>query len=140
MRILRWIALPAAGMAAWYGVFIVGLLTYGPVERLLCPSGEFISGSCSNPTVERFMEGWIVLFVGMSAIAVVAATAWAAPARRDIGAWLAVIAGAPVAVSFAMMTDMYVAGAFAIVLGIATAVVIGTRARGRRTALSVGVP
>lgn len=129
MKIFRWIAVAGVGLAAWYAVFVVGLLTYGPVEKLLCPAGDFISGTCMNPSVEYFMKGWIVLFVGLSGIGVVAAASWAAPARKVLTAWVALVAGGFVAVYFAVKTEMYVAGAVSIVSGAATAAAIGRRAK-----------
>jgi hypothetical protein len=130
VKIFRWIAAAGVGLAAWCAVCIVGALTYGPVEQLLCPDGDFISGICRNPTVKKFMSGWIVLFVGLSGIVVVAAASWAAaPERKVLAAWLALVAGGVIAAYFAVMTGMYVAGGVAIVLGAATAAAIGKRVK-----------
>jgi hypothetical protein len=129
MKIFRWIAVVGLGLAAWYAVFVVGALTYGPVEELLCPAGDYISETCMNPFVEEFMKGWILLFVGLSGIGVVAAASWAAPAHKGLTAWVVLVAGGLVAVCLAVMTGMYVAGAVAIVSGAATAAAIGRRAK-----------
>ena len=97
MKIVRWILVPAAGLAAWYATFIAGAFTYGPVERIICPSGDFVSGTCMNATVGKFMQGWIVLFVAISGVGVVAASAWAAPTHKALVAWLIYAVGASVA-------------------------------------------
>lgn len=90
-----------------------------------------------NPSVEYFMKGWIVLFVGLSGVVVVAAASWAAPARKVLTAWVVLVAGGFVAGYLAVQTEMYVAGAVAIVSGAATAAAIGRRAKTREI-LGVG--
>jgi hypothetical protein len=132
VRILRWISVPAAGLAAWYAAFIVGLFTYGRVERIICPSGDFVSGTCMNATVGKFMQGWIVLFVAISGTGVVGAATWAAPTHKALVAWLVLAVGASVALLFAVQASMYFAGAAAILSGAATAVAIARRDRARR--------
>jgi hypothetical protein len=132
VKILRWILVPAAGLAAWYAALIVGVFTYGRVERIICPPGDFISGTCMNATVGKFMQGWIVLFVAISGMGVVAAATWAAPTHKALVAWLIFAVGASVAVFFAVQASMYFAGAAAILSGAATAVAIARRDRTRR--------
>lgn len=138
MKILRWILVPVAGLAAWYVVAFVGLVTYGLVERAICPSGDFISGTCMNATVGKFMQGWVMLFVGMSAMGVVAAATWAAPTHKALVAWLVFVFGAAVAVFFAVQARMYFAGAVAILSGAATAVASARRDRTGRASAGGG--
>src|SRR5262245_18170177 len=104
MKILRWMLVPVAGLAAWFAAFFVGSLTYGPVERIICPPGDFVSGTCMNATVGKFMQGWIVLFVAIASVGVVAAAAWAAPTHKARVAWSIYAVGAAVAVLFAIQT------------------------------------
>jgi hypothetical protein len=132
VKILRWISVPAACLAAWYATLIVGGYTYGRVERIICPPGDFISGTCMNATVGKFMQGWIVLFVAISGMGVVAAATWAAPTHKTLVAWLVFAVGASVAVFFAVQSTMYFGGAAAILSGAATAVAITRRDRTRR--------
>lgn len=80
-----------------------------------------------NATVGKFMQGWIVLFVAISGMGVVAAATWAAPTHKALVAWLVLAVGASVALLFAVQASMYFAGAAAILSGAATAVAIARR-------------
>lgn len=127
MRTVRWLLVVPASIAAWYAIFIVGLLIHGLVESAQCPAGEMVSGMCTDAHVQKVLEGLIVVFVGLSGLAVVAAAVATAPSHRAATAWFAFCVGSVVAAYFAAATKMYVSGAAAVLLAFITAFVIARR-------------
>lgn len=94
-RRLRWALVLPAGVGAWYGVLIAGILVHGVV-------GEPIE---SEPSPARLHVPDAVLFPGfaaLSAVAVVCAAAAVAPSHRRSVAWAAWGAGACFAGFFAL--------------------------------------
>jgi hypothetical protein len=87
-------------IAAWYLVFVVGILTHGFLEEALRPTGELVSGVCANPRVRAFMDVIVHIFVGLSAIAVELAAAVMAPTFKERTTWLAFAVGGAIAVAF----------------------------------------
>lgn len=93
MRVLRWLLLVPASVAAWYAVFVGALATHFYVGRHFCPPGELISGSCQNETLALVLEILTHFSVALSAIAVEVTAAIVAPAHKEATVWAAFAAG-----------------------------------------------
>jgi hypothetical protein len=119
--------LPAA-VAAWYAVFAAGLFAYRWVESF-CPPHELISGMCMNAGVIRAQRATIVLFVALSAVAVVLAAVITAPERKFEIAWITFAAGSALAIFMAVVGESPAEGAAAVVGGLLTALIITRRKR-----------
>jgi hypothetical protein len=142
MKVLRWTLVAPFAVAAWYATFFLVIVVHQAVEESACPAGQLESGSCQNERVQQLLEGVIVAFIALSAVAVVAAAAVTAPAHRVVTAWVMFGAGGLVAAYFAIATSMYVAGIAAELAGLATAAAITrySRARARERALAITAP
>ena len=118
----------ARRIAAWYATYFAGFVVFTSVERYACPEPVLFAGRCPDYDVWQILEGIMVFFIALSAVAVVTATAAVAPSRRAAVAWAAFAVGAMVAVHLALETEMYRAGALAIGVGLVTAVWVARRA------------
>ena len=135
--IVRWILVLPAAIAAWYLVFFAGIFVHGIVEHALCPTPEFISETCVNDRVIRILHGVIVLFVALSAVAVMLAVVITAPSEKLLMTWVAFAVGSGVAIFMAVVAKSPAEGAAAVAAGLLTALAIRRRLRrpsGRTTA------
>jgi hypothetical protein len=113
MNLLRWILVIPAAISAWFGVLLLGLIAMGVLD-MFCPPELVVSGSCTAAWHESAMDALIVMFAGMSAVAVVIAPAIVAPMKRNQVATLAFVIGVLVATGMtledpSMMREPYVA-------------------------------
>jgi hypothetical protein len=122
--LIRWVLLVPAAIAAWYAVFIAGIVVHQTIERRACPAGELVSGGCANPTVVRLLHVVVYVFVALSAVAVVATATAMAPSARRLVAGAAFVVGAGVAIWFSVTAKAYGEGAGAICAGLATVMVV----------------
>src|SRR2546430_406884 len=97
MKVLRWALTAPAAVAAWYATFFVGIFAHEFIEKAICPAGQMISGICMSESVQRRLDGVIVIFVAVSAIAVVGAAVATAPSHKAAVAWVVFGAGGLVA-------------------------------------------
>lgn len=129
MRILRWCLVLPATLAAWYAVFIAGMLFHSQLEPLLCPPAEMVSGACGNLGVIRTLRAVIVLFAALSAVAVVLAATVTAPARKLLVAWGTFAIGSEIAILMAIEVQSPLEGAAAVAAGLLTALWLTRRSR-----------
>lgn len=129
---LRWLLLVPAALAAWWATLLVGMLVYDWVEAL-CPPAQVVSGFCTNPRVNAALDALMIVFAGLSAIAVEAAVVRTAPARKAACCWLAFAAGSAVAVlgfgQGIMMASVLAPVLSAVTCGFVYALVITARLR-----------
>lgn len=128
MRTIRWLLVAPFAIAAWYIVFVVGVVTYTALEEHLCPADQFVSGACVNDRVMTILQVVVYAFIALSAVAVVSAAVVTAPAHRDIVAWGTLAFGAAMAVLVGAGGHAYGEMATAIIAGLVTTVVAARRA------------
>jgi hypothetical protein len=103
---LRWLAIPAAIVAAWALAILLGIGLFEVAIRF-CPSDDMVSGMCVAPWY-RYVEGGIVVgCAGVAAALILAVSVLLAPSHRVAVA--AVVLGGGVAVAFYMA---YMTGAW----------------------------
>lgn len=124
LKILRWVLAAPGAIAAWYATFFFGIVAHEAAEKALCPAGKLVSGICTSDKVQQLLEVLIVIFIALSAIAVVGTAVAIAPSHKAAVAWVTFGAGAIVAVFFAFATHMYFGGTSAIATGLATTLAI----------------
>jgi len=129
MRILRWILVWPAAIAAWIAVFFLGVYTHGWIERTFCPPLEFVSGMCANPRMMQALKATEVLFIALSAVAVELAAAITAPEKKLTVTWLTFAAGTVFAVDMAVGVRSPGEGAAAVGAGLLTALLLTRRLR-----------
>jgi hypothetical protein len=95
-RHLRWLLVPVAALAAWYGALVLGLVGIGVLDAL-CPPEQFVSGLCTAPWYGPAFDGLALLCSAVAAAGIVLLPALAAPARRIAVAGCAYAAGASLA-------------------------------------------
>ena len=132
MRTIRWLLVAPFAIAAWYVVFVVGVVTYTAVEEHLCPPDQFVSGACVNDRVMTILQVVVYAFIALSAVAVVIVAVSTAPAHRDIVAWGTFVFGAALAVLVGAEGRAYGEMATAIIAGLVTTVVAVRRASNAR--------
>src|SRR5712691_9696202 len=87
MKVLRWILVPVVCVAVWFVAFFLGLFILRYAASF-CPKDQMVSGICTAPWW-RPVEKIIFYFsIGLSAILVVTAGFFVAPAARAVVAWL----------------------------------------------------
>ena len=102
MKVLRWILMPLACIAAWFVALYVGFYIYSYAMSVCPKAGDF--GVGFDPEVPRprwwpLVEYSIFCFgAGLSAILVVTAGFFVAPAARAVVAWLVFVGGSVVAI------------------------------------------
>src|SRR5687768_12076121 len=94
---LRWVVLVPAAVAAWFGVFLVGLIAYQAIEQATCPAGQMISGACVDQRVQTTLEMVIYIFVSIAAVAVETTAAITAPSHKRVVTWVTFFVGSWVA-------------------------------------------
>ena len=131
-RLVRWLLVGPAAVAAWYFVFVVGIFTHGFLEEALCPAGEMISGMCTNPRVQVILKVLVHAFVALSAAAVLSTAAAVAPSYRNETAWITFVAGSLVAVAFGIGARAYTEAVAAVASGLLCAMAISRHLRDSR--------
>ena len=124
MNTLRWVLLIPAAVVAWYAVFVIGLFTHGWVEQLICPPQDFMSGSCFNAGVQKWLDALMHCFVALAAVAVELAAVLVAPQRREAVLWVALALGLAAAAAMAALASAWTFFAAALIGGVAGAVLI----------------
>lgn len=90
--IIRWVLLIPSAIVAWYVAFVLGVISQG-IHESACPSEDMLFGMCSGILGKMTINTFIVLFSGISAIFVVAASVMVAPSRKDTVAIVALVCG-----------------------------------------------
>lgn len=119
----RWIAVLPAAVLAWYGCFLVGLLTLFHAGQM-CPPGQLESGLCGAWWYAPLSATIEAAFVALSAIGVVCIAALVAPRHKVRVAWAAYGGGSLVAAYFAWHTGALLDFAAAEIVGLAAAVLV----------------
>lgn len=127
MKLLRWVLVPVACIAAWYAAFFIGLFILSAAESS-CPRDQIVSGVCIAPWWEPVEKCVFCFSTGLSAVLVVACGFFTAPAARGFVAWLVFGTGSIVAVWVAAESAMWVECVSAVAAGLLTAFVL-TRSR-----------
>lgn len=130
---LRWVFLVPAAVAAWFGVFVIGLIAYQAIEHAACPAAQMVSGACVDPRVQSMLEIVIYVFVGIAAVAVETTAAVTAPSHKAPVTWVTFVMGSWIAVLFGFFGSAYGQALTAIVAGLVGAVVITRFVTGGRT-------
>jgi hypothetical protein len=132
MRIVRWALVLPAALAAWYAVFLAGLIVHGWVERTFCRPEEMVSGVCGSLRMLRILHGVVVLFVALSAVAVELAAVLTAPEQKLKIAWITFAVGSALAIFMAIEAESPMEGVAAVAAGLLTALAV-TRRRWSRS-------
>ena len=131
MKIIRWVLVAPLAAGAWYTAAMAGFVAYWEIRRSACPPEmKMITGVCRDPEVMRLMDGVEMLFIALTAIAVVCVAAAVAPSHRTEVAWVAFVASALAAGYFALSTLAYAVGIAVAGCGLLTVMLI-SRARRR---------
>jgi hypothetical protein len=117
--VLRWVLMPVASIAAWYVALFLGILLLNIAESF-CPADEMISGICVAPWFRAVESGIFSFSTALSAVFVVAAAFFVAPAGKVLVAWLALSIGSIVAFIFALGTSAWGMFASAVIAGLFT--------------------
>lgn len=131
---LRWVLVPVASIGAWSMATFIGFIMLGVAESF-CPADEWEWDMCTAPWFETAELCIYCSSTALSAIFVVAAAFFVAPAGKAVVAWLAFALGSVVALVFALGTWAWGMLASAVFAGLLTAVVLSTY-HGRRAAKS----
>lgn len=137
---LRWVLLVPAAVAAWFGVFLIGLVAYQATEHATCPAARMVSGQCVDPRVQSTLEIVIYIFAGISAVAVETAAAVTAPSHKALVTWLTFFFGSWVALVFGFAGNAYGQASTAIAAGLMGAVVIARSPMPRVVSAARGGP
>jgi hypothetical protein len=127
MKTLRWILIPIACFAAWHLAVIVGIFILSTAE-LFCPRDHISTDMCMAPWWQFVETGIFCFSTGLSAVLVVMAGFFIAPAARVQVAWLIYGVGSIIALYMAAMTSAWYMFASAIVAGVLTTFLL-TRSR-----------
>jgi hypothetical protein len=124
-KTLRWLLIPVACIAAWYVALVVGIVLLGVAESF-CPSDQTVSGSCIAPWFPAVETGIFCFSTALSAVLVVTAAFFVAPAARVLVVWLTFGTGGVVALYMAAATSAWAMFASAMASGL-VAVLLLTR-------------
>lgn len=104
MRIVRWILLPIAGIAAWWvAALFTGIVAHS-VAEFFCPADQMVSGMCVAPWFET-LDIWLVRFFSAFAAALIIVSCYfTAPAARTVVAWVVLSAGGVYALWIAIIS------------------------------------
>src|SRR5262245_8674311 len=87
MRVLRWILLPVACIAAWIAALFTGIVAHS-VAEFFCPADQMVSGMCVAPWFET-LHTWLIRFFSAFAAALIIVSGYfTAPAARTPVAWI----------------------------------------------------
>lgn len=103
MRIVRWILLPIAGIAAWVAALFTGIVAHS-VAEFFCPADQMVSGMCVAPWFET-LDTWLVRFFSAFAAALIIVSCYfTAPTARTVVAWVVLAAGGVYALWIAVIS------------------------------------
>ncbi|SEQ31278.1 hypothetical protein SAMN04244573_01366 [Azotobacter beijerinckii] len=91
---LRWLLVLPCAYLAWIATALLGMMVHARAELAWCPAPDWVSDFCTNQQVQARLDLLIVLFAGLSAVAVIVAASAMAPARKVTVAWCALGTGA----------------------------------------------
>lgn len=120
-RMIRWILILPAAIAAWYVSLFLGLALYQGLEAL-CPPDQMESGQCFAPWFLTASKVLIALGAALAATLVMVTCTWIAPAYKRQVAIATFVVGTAVAIilawnlEFAAMASAIVAGAIALAI------------------------
>jgi hypothetical protein len=119
MKTLRWILMPVACVTVWFLAMVIGIIMLEIAESL-CPDDQMVSGLCDAPWWGPVEKGVFCFSTGLSAVLVVLAGFFVAPAARVIVAWIAFGAGSIVALWMAAGGSVWAECVSAIAAGLLT--------------------
>jgi fructose-specific phosphotransferase system IIC component len=122
-RVLRWLIIVPAAVAAWYLALALGLGMYGGVDAL-CPSNQRISGQCIAPWFNPTIDALIAIGAAVSAIFVVLTATFIAPSHKLYAAVASYIIGGVVAVAMGFESKVYAALLAALIAGALTLAIV----------------
>lgn len=113
-QILRWVAVPLAGVVGWLATLFVGMASIGLLDSL-CPPELVVSGACTAPWYDPAFTTLAVAFSFVVAFPIVLAPAATAPTHRFAVAIVAFLCGAAfatyvVAVDYSLWPHFLAAG------------------------------
>lgn len=119
--------MPVACIAAWYVAFFLGLFILSYAESF-CPRDQMVSGMCTAPWWRPVEKSIFCFSTGLSAILVVTAGFFVAPAARTVVAWLIFAGGSIVALWMAAEGSAWAECISAVAAGLITTFLL-TRSR-----------
>jgi len=124
--VIRWLLLVPSAVTAWYLAFFISLALHEVVVGRCMDSDAPPPGYCQASWFPRELLHDVLVFfgVGLSAVAVVLVAALMAPTHKGRVAWIALAAGATLAMLAAYGIGAVAEAAVAIVAGGLTAVVV----------------
>ena len=131
MRILRWILILPAAIAAWYVALFAGIALYLGLNSL-CSPDRFVSGLCSAPWYVSASGALVAFGAALAAALILVTSTLLAPDYKRQIAFATFIVGALVAICMGLATQAYAAMASAILVGAAVLAVIIRRLASRR--------
>ena len=134
---IRWLLLVPSAVAAWYVAFFVSFLLHEVVVGRCFGSDAPPPEYCQAAWFPReFLHDALVFFgVGLSAVVVVLVAAVVAPSHKGHVAWVALAAGATLAIVAAYGSGAVAEAGVAVVAGVLTAVVVSRTTFGRENAI-----
>jgi hypothetical protein len=115
--------MPVAAFAAWFAAMLIGIIALRLAESL-CPENQMVSGICTAPWWRPLEAGVFCFTSGLSAVLVVMAAFFVAPAARVFVAWLAFGVGSIVALWMAAEGAAWAECASAIAAGLPTSLLL----------------
>lgn len=116
-KILRWLALIPACIAAWYVALFLGLVLRSFLFSLCPPDLVSYGIFCDAAWFQPAETTLIAICAGISAALVVFTAVVTAPTHRVTVAWIALASGILVATVMGIRTELYAALASAVVAG-----------------------
>lgn len=123
IRVLRWAWVALVGVVVWHLVLILGFAALGVLDDL-CPPDQVVSGMCMAEWYDPAVDVLMIVFAGLSAVAVVLVPPLVSPLHRWPTALVMYGLGATFAVVFAAAAPkMWAPAASALIAGAASVLV-----------------
>ena len=140
-RVVGWALAAIVGVVAWHLVVILGMFADGLLHDC-CPPDQVVSGLCMADWYDPAQDVLVIVFAGLSAVAVVLIPPLVTPSHRWKTALVAYGVGATFALVFAANSaDVWAPAASALIAGAASILVaraLWTQRPGDPTAGSAG--
>lgn len=119
IRVVRWLLVIPAALAAWNVAGISGYMIVMGVD-LLCPAEQMISGACVAPWYPAVFDTIVCVWAAPVAFSIMIACTWMAPSHKRLVAIATFVAGACFAIYLGQETEKFVTMVVAIVTGAIT--------------------
>jgi hypothetical protein len=116
LRIVRWVLLIPAAVAAWFVGLFLGIALLGVLARM-CPENQMVSRMCTAPWYDGASTAAIAFGAAMAAVFIMIACTAIAPTHKRVAAVCTFACGVLVAAAMGVSSGEYVALVAAVVAG-----------------------